>query len=186
LINSKEKDKILSLCFDYLSTLDNIFLYNLSDENIDDLNEQNKIEFLDKKYLRYIESKNSKQKVNLICIIDRSKHNEHINNIIYPYINELYFTLFSNTTFDEHFMFSELPIKDIYSIFITYFLTIQNYQNIKKISFGDEFFMNKNQFLLYNDEYYQSIINYLIDQYLINFINNGNNVLDKAEIKNIE
>ena len=98
----------------------------------------------------------------------------------------MYFTLFSNTTFDEHFMFSDLPIKDIYSIFITYFLTIQNYQNIKKISFGDEFFMNKNQFLLYNDEYYQSIINYLIDQYLINFINNGNNVLDKAEIKNIE
>ena len=132
LINSKEKDKILSLCFDYLSTLDNIFLYNLSDENIDDLNEQNKIEFLDKKYLRYIENKNSKQKVNLICIIDRYKHNEHINNIIYPYINELYFTLFSNTTFDEHFMFSDLPIKDIYSIFITYFLTIQNYQNIKK------------------------------------------------------
>ena len=62
MINSKEKDKILSLCFDYLSTLDNIFLYNLSDENIDDLNEQNKIEFLDKKYLRYIESKNSKTK----------------------------------------------------------------------------------------------------------------------------
>ena len=51
-------------------------------------------------------------------------------------------------------MFSDLPIKDIYSIFITYFLTIQNYQNIKKISFGDEFFMNKNQFLSYNDEYY--------------------------------
>ena len=182
----KERNKTLSLCYDYLTTLDNLFLYNLSNENYYDFTGEENNEFLDEKYLRYIENTNLKQKLNLICIINRYKYSEHINTILYPYINELHFTLFSNSSFDEKFMFSDLPIKDLYSIFITYFLTIKYYQNIQKISFGDEFFMNKNQFLLYNDEYYQSIISYLIDQYLINFINTGNNVLDKAGIKNIE
>ena len=83
-------------------------------------------------------------------------------------------------------MFNNLSIKDIYSIFVTYFLSIKNYHSIKKISFGDEFLMNKNLFLLYNDEYYQSIISYLIDQFLINFISIRKNVLENINIKNIE
>ena len=49
-----EQNKIISLCFDYLTTLDNIFLYNLSKGNIDDLEYKESNEFLDKKYLRYI------------------------------------------------------------------------------------------------------------------------------------
>ena len=185
-LNNNKQNKIISLCFDYLTTLDKIFLYNLSKGNIDEINYENNNELLDQKYLKYIEGKNMRQKICLICIIDRYKYSELINNITYPYINELHFTLFSNLSFNENFMFSDLPIKDLYSIFITYFLTIKNYQNIEKISFGNEFFLNKNQFLSYNDDYYQSIISYLIDQYLINFINTGKNVLDKVGIKNVD
>ena len=46
--------------------------------------------------------------------------------------------------------------------------------------------MNKNQFLLYNEEYYQSIISYIIDQYLVNYNETKTNVLDKNGIKTIE
>ena len=102
-----EQNKIISLCFDYLTTLDNIFLYNLSKGNIDDLEYKESNEFLDKKYLRYIEDKNLKQKICLICIIDKYKYSEYINNIIYPYITELHFSLFSNLSFNEYFMFEE-------------------------------------------------------------------------------
>ena len=75
-------------------------------------NEENN-EFLDEKYLRYIENTNLKQKLNLICIINRYKYSERINTILYPYINELHFTLFSNSSFDENFMFTDLPIKEL-------------------------------------------------------------------------
>ena len=184
--NCYDLNKIISLYFDYLTTFDKIFLYNIPKGNNDDIIYNIKNNFLDEKYLKYASDNNLKQKICLGCIIDRYKYSEYINNIIYPYINELYFSLFSNIFFNENFMFTDIPINDIYSIFITYFLTIKNYQNIEKISFGNEFCLNKNQFLSYNDEYYQSIISYLIDQYLINYNNTENNVLEKNKIKNIE
>ena len=189
--NKYDKDLVLNLCFDFLTTLDSLYLYNLPNEikendyikdNTDELNDS----FLDAKYLRYIEDKNMKQKISLICIIDRYNFSEYINNIIYPHIYELHFTLFTNSSFDEFFMFNNIPIKNIYNIFMTYFLSIKYYENIEVISFGDEFFMNKNQFLNYNDEYYQSIISYLIDQYLFNYNNNGSNILEKTKLKKIE
>jgi len=86
-------------------------------------------------------------------------------------------------------MFNKIPINDIYNIFIGYFLSIKNFENIEEVSFGDEFFMNKNQFFYYNDEYYQSIASYLIDQYLINckIINNkGNSILGNIKTKKLE
>ena len=66
-----------------------------------------------------------KQKISLICIIDRYNYSEYINNIIYPHIYELHFTLFTNSSFDEFFMFNNIPIKNIYNIFMTYFLSIK-------------------------------------------------------------
>ena len=143
-------------------------------------------DFLDEKYLNFIEKRNSKQKIKLICIIDRYKYCEYINNITYPNIYELHFDLFIQSNLNELFMFDNLPIKDIYSIFFTYFITIKHYENIKKISFGDEFFLNKNQFISYNDEYYQSIISYLIDEYLLNYIESKENVLNYINIEEIE
>ena len=184
-LGSLEQKRIINLIFDNLQIFDDLILYNISG-SIDDLKNEENDELLDDKYLRYIETLNIRQKICLICIIDRYKHSEFINNIIYPYINELHFTLFTNTSFSKTFMFEEIPVKDIYSIFITYFLTIKNIQNIEKISFGDEFCLNKNQFLLYNDEYYQSIISYIIDQYLVNYNETKTNVLDKNGIKTIE
>ena len=194
------KGKLLSLCFDYMTTLDDLFLYNLPKEenaneiiiktnNINESNDNN----LDSEYLNYIVNKNIRQKICLICIIDRYKYSYKRNNIKYPkkypHIHKLLFTLFSKSDFNELFMFNEIPIKDIYNIFISYFLSIKNFENIEEVSFGDEFFMNKNQFFYYNDEYYQSIVSYLIDQYLINckiINNNGNNILGNIKTKKLE
>jgi hypothetical protein len=146
---------------------------------IDEL-EDSKYDYLDQKYLNYIQENNVKQSIILICIIDRYKYSEFINNITYPYIKQLHFNLFDE--FNELFMFYNLPINDIYNIFVTYFITIEHYENIRKISFGDEFIINKNEFLSYNDEYYQSIISYLIDQYLLN---SKGNILEKINLDEI-
>ena len=141
------------------------------------------VEFLDEKYFNYLEKYNIKQIIKLICIIDRYKYCEYINNITYPYINELHFILY--TEVDELFMFNDLPINDLYKMFVTYFITIKYFENIKTISFGDEFLMNKNQFISYNDEYYQSILSYLIDQFYINNLNKKNNILEKVKLDKI-
>jgi len=175
-------ENIISLCFNYLSSEDNLYLYNLPKGQIDNL-EETKYDFLDEKYLNYLQENNVKQKIILICIIDRYKYSEFINNITYPYINQLHFNLFDEC--NELFMYYNLPINEIYNIFVTYFITIKNYENIKKISFGDEFIINKNQFISYNDEYYQSIISYLIDQYLLNFNISKENILEKINIEEI-
>ena len=188
-----DKNEVIEFCFDYLSTFDKIYLHNfpknINKENINnnflnmpkDLNEINLEEInLDAKYLEYLENKKLKQKIFLICVIDRYKYSEFIDNITYPYIYELQFSLFTKSNFDDLFMFNNIPISEIYNIFITYFLTIKNYQNLEVISFGDEFFLNKNQFMDYNDKYYQSIMSYLIDQYLINSKNN-NSILDNIK-----
>ena len=175
-------ENLINLCFDYLSTEDNLYLYNLPKGKIDNF-EDTKYDYLDERYLNYLQENNFKQNIILICIIDRYKYSEFINNITYPYINQLHFNLFDEV--NELFMFYNLPINDIYNMFITYFITIKNYENIKKISFGDEFVINKNQFISYNDEYYQSIISYLIDKYLLNFINSKENFLEKINIEEI-
>lgn len=141
------------------------------------------VEFLDEKYFNYLEKYNIKQIIKLICIIDRYKYCEYINNITYPYINELHFILY--TEVDELFMFNDLPICDIYKMFVAYFITIKNFENIKIISFGDEFLINKDQFISYNDEYYQSILSYLIDQFYINNLNKKNNFLEKVKLDKI-
>ena len=75
-------------------------------------------------------------------------------------------------------MFYNIPVKEIYSIFLNYFVNIKSYKKIKRISFGDEFLMNKNQFLSYNDKYYQSIISYLIDQFFFDNQNSKNDLKD--------
>ena len=172
-------ESIINLCFNYLSWIDELLLYNLPKMKIDEL-EDSKYDYLDQKYLNYIQDNNVKQSIILICIIDRYKYSEFINNITYPYIKQLHFNLFDE--FNELFMFYNLPINDIYNIFVTYFITIKHYENIRKISFGDEFIINKNEFLSYNDEYYQSIISYLIDQYLLN---SKGNILEKINLDEI-
>ena len=175
-------ENLINLCFNYLSDEDNLYLYNLPKGKIDNF-EDTKYDYLDERYLNYLQENNIKQNIILICIIDRYKYSEFINNITYPYINQLHFNLFDEV--NELFMFYNLPINEIYNMFITYFITIKNYENIKKISFGDEFVINKNQFISYNDEYYQSIISYLIDQYLFNYNNSKENFLEKINLEEI-
>ena len=175
-------ENLINLCFNYLSGEDNLCLYNLPKGKIDNF-EDSKYDYLDERYLNYLQENNVKQNIILICIIDRYKYSEFINNITYPYINQLHFNLFDEV--NELFMFYNLPINEIYNMFVTYFITIKHYENIKKISFGDEFVINKNQFISYNDEYYQSIISYLIDKYLLNFNNSKENFLEKINLEEI-
>ena len=181
--NKLPKGDIINFCFEYFSTLDTFLLYNLP-KRLGEAEEKDEVvEFLDEKYFNYLEKYNIKQIIKLICIIDRYKYCEYINNITYPYINELYFILY--TEVDKLFMFNDLPICDIYKMFVAYFITIKNFENIKIISFGDEFLINKNQFISYNDEYYQSILSYLIDQFYINNLNKKNNILEKVKLDKI-
>ena len=179
--NLKEED-IINFCFDYFSTIDSFLLYNLP-KRLKENEENDTNEFLDEKYLNFIENYSIKQMIKLICIIDRNKYCEYINNITYPYIYELHFIMYSEI--DELFMFNDLPINEIYKIFVSYFITIKNFENIKIISFGDEFLINKNQFISYNDEYYQSILGYLIDQFFVNNKNKNNNILEKINLEKI-
>ena len=75
------KEKLLSLCFDYLTTLDDLYIYNLPKEeneitnNINNINESTD-NYSDSEYLNYIGDKNIQQKICLICIIDRYKYSE--------------------------------------------------------------------------------------------------------------
>ena len=173
---SKLNKNIKSLTFDYLSGLDKFILYNLPYDNN-----------FDKEYLNYITNHNNNQNIKLICIIDRFNNNQYIDIIEYPYITSLNFVLCPKEIFNNKFMFCHLPIKNIYNIFVNYFVTIRNYENIQEISFSDEFFVNKNQFVFYNDEYYQSFISYIIDQYFHNFSNNKDKdeILSKIFLNNI-
>jgi hypothetical protein len=66
-------------------------------------------------------------------------------------------------------MFYDLPINEIYIIFESYFTNLKNFENIKQISFDYELVISKDEFLSYNDEYYQFIISYIIDQYFIKY-----------------
>ena len=180
------KNTIINLLFDYLLTEENILLYNLPNILLE--NKDLEIDgFLDIKYFNYIKNKSYyiKQNITFICIIDRHKYSLNMDNIIYPYINELHFKLFNHIELNELFMFYNLPINEIYKIFVSYFTNINNFENIKHISFDDEFVINKNQFLSYNDEYYQSIISYIIDQYFIKYIKDKKNILEKVKLEEI-
>ena len=157
------RKNLFSFAFDYLSCQDNVLLYNIQKNK--NLKEEKKMYALDEEYLKIIEKKKVKQNISLICIINRYKYNKNISSVTYPHINSLHFTLFKDTTFNPNFMFYNIPVNEIYSIFVNYFSNIKYYKNIKRISFGNELLMNKNDFLSYNDEYYQSFISYLIDQF---------------------
>ena len=184
IINDKNKlndyNNIIYLMFDYLSIKEKITLYNLPILG----RPNNQFENLDELYLKYIEKINLNQKINLICIIDMNRYCDHLNIITYPYIYQIQFKLFSFNNINELFMYN-IPINDIYSIFIKHITLIKYYKNIKIISFGDEFFINKNQFLYYNDEIYQSIMSYLIDQYFLGHNKEEIKILDDIKLDKI-
>ena len=140
---------------------------------------------IDKEYLNYISNLNIQQNIEFICIIDRFNHSQFIDVIKYPYINSLHFSLFSNENLDDKFMYYNLPIENIFNIIMNYIIVIENKSYIKKISFSDEFFINKNQFIAYNDIYYQSFISYATDQYLESDVNESDNILINIHLDDI-
>ena len=155
--NDNQKDnneyiKIEKFLFDHLTSREKVALYNLPYDNN-----------LDNKYLKYISNINIKQNIGLICIIDRFNYSQFIDTITYPYITSLNFSLFSKENFDDRFLYYNIPVNNLFNIYMNYLTVIKHSENIKQISFGEEFFINKNQFISYNDIYYQSIISYLID-----------------------
>ena len=180
------KKVIINLLFDYLLTEESCLLYNLPNILLE--NKDLEIDgFLDIKYFNYIKNKSHyiKQNLTFICIIDRHKYSLNMDNIIYPYIKKLHFKLFSHIDLNELFMFYNLPISEIFKIFESYFINFKYFNNIKQISFDDEFVINKDQFLSYNDEYYQSIISYIIDQYFIKYNKDKNNILENLNLEDI-
>ena len=178
------KKILINLLFDYLLTEENFLLYNLPDILLENKDLEFDV-FLDIKYFDYIKNKSYyiKQNITFICIIDRHKYSLNMDNIIYPYINKLHFKLFSHVDLNELFMFYNLPMNEIYKIFESYFTKLINFENIKQISFDDEFVINKDEFLSYNDEYYQSIISYIIDQYFIKYNKDKKNILEKVNLE---
>ena len=160
--------------FDHLTTFKKLPLYNMHYEKN-----------FDNEYLKYISNLNINQNIELICIIDRFNHSQFIDVIKYPYITSLHFSLFSYEDLDDKFMYYNLPINNIFNIIMNYIIVIQNRDNIKKISFGDEFFINKNQFISYNSIYHQSFISYVIDQYMANDSNESDNVLFNIHLDDI-
>ena len=180
------KKVIINLLFDYLLTEESCLLYNLPNILLE--NKDLEIDgFLDIKYFNYIKNKSHyiKQNLAFICIIDRHKYPLNMDNIIYPYVTKLHFKLFSHIDLNELFMFYNLPISEIFKIFESYFINFKFFNNIKQISFDDEFVINKDQFLSYNDEYYQSIISYIIDQYFIKYNKDKNNILENLNLEDI-
>ena len=180
------KKVIINLLFDYLLTEESFLLYNLPNTLLE--NKDLEIDgFLDIKYFNYIKNKSHyiKQNLAFICIIDRHKYPLNMDNIIYPYVTKFHFKLFSHIDLNELFMFYNLPINEIFKIYESYFIKIKNFKYIKQISFDDEFVINKDQFLSYNDEYYQSIISYIIDQYFIKYNKDKNNILKNLDLEDI-
>ena len=114
--------------FDHLTIFKKLPLYNLNYENN-----------LDNEYLKYISNLNIKQNIEFICIIDRFNHSQFIDVIKYPYITSNHFSFFSYENFNHKFMYYNLPINNIFNIIMNYIIVIQNKDNIKKISFGDDF-----------------------------------------------
>jgi len=172
--DNNENIQIEKFLFDYLTSLEKVSLYNLPyDSN------------LDNKYLKYISNINIKQGIGLVCIVDRFNYSQFIDAITYPYITSLHFVLFSKKNFDDRFMYYNIPVSNLYNIYMNYLTIIKHSENIKQISFGEEFFINKNQFISYNDTYYQSIISYLIDQYMKNASNKSEPFLLEINLEDI-
>ena len=157
-----DKD-LKSFIFDYLSSLGELSLYNVQYENN-----------LDSEYLNYISKFNVKQNIELLCIIDRFNYSQFIDIIAYPNIISLHFSLFSYENF---------TINNIFNIFMNYIITIKHNYNIKKISFGDEFFQNN--FIYNKDLYFQSFISYAIDQYMETEINKSENIFTNINLDEV-
>ena len=176
-ISQLKKDanmNLKSFIFDYLQSLEIISLYNINYENN-----------LDSEYLKYITKLNIKQNIRLLCIIDRYNYSQFIDIITYPNIISLHFSLFSYENFSDRFMYYNLPINNIFNIIMNYIVAIKYNSNIKTISFGEEFLLNKNQFICYNDLYYQSFISYIIDQYMENEANKSEDILSNINLDDI-
>ena len=168
IINNSEfenfnKDDLINFSFDYFSSLDNFFIYNLQKEKKNINNESNnKNDLTDDIFLRYIENNGNNKKICLICILGKFQNYTNIDSIVYKNVNELYFTLLTknNLHLNELNLFNDINFEEIYSMFIKCFCDIKNKNNIEKISFGDEFIISKNQYFLCSTEYYQSIISF--------------------------
>ena len=181
--NEYEEDYILikDLLFDYITNKEKFILY---------ITKYN----LDYKYLNYIRKINIKQKIELICIIDRFSHQILENNktfyidIFYPYIISLNFILIPDNYRDDKFRFYNIPMNQLFNCILNYFVSIKKTENIKQISFNEEFFLKKNKFISYEDdkgENYQSIISYLINGYLIYISNRSENLLTNIYLNDI-
>ena len=128
--------------------------------------------FLDKQYLEYLEKINSKQKIKLLCIIDNHKYSFNNNIITYKYIDELYFII-DEYNLNEAF---NVPYKEIYSIFLKYITALKYKENLKIISFSEDFF-------IYNNQYNNTLINNLLAHYYIDKDNTLNKILNINNIK---
>ena len=149
--------------FNCFSKFETFTLYNI--QNINGILGLNY--FFDKQYLEYLEKINSKQKIKLLCIIDNHKYSFNNNIITYKYIDELYFII-DEYNLNEAF---NVPYKEIYSIFLKYITSLKYKENLKMISFSEDFF-------IYNNQYNNTLINILLDHYYLDRDNSLNKILN--------
>lgn len=96
------------------------------------------------------------------------------------------YSLYTNTDFDNLIKEYNYCINNIFSIFYKYYNSIKYKNNIHQISFGDEFFYNKEELnKIFKNNYHQSLINYLIDQFFYNNNLDNKNIFENMYIENI-
>ena len=127
--------------FNVFSLLDNFTLYNFQKDVY--INK-----FIDIEYLDFLENKNSKQKIKLICLVD-SKDVKNIKNISYKYINEVYF---ESNIIENNF-------NNIYFVFKRFIKSLKYPENLEIISFDNNFFVERK---FYNNK---SLIDILLKTY---------------------
>jgi hypothetical protein len=156
----KIEDSILKqLTEDFYSSLNEVSLTLLSNEN----------NYLDLKYLNYIEklNNNSKpknkinQKVKLILLFDDNEFYYRINCLVkYSHISELEI-IFKDNKINKNSLFNNLNL---------YLSNIEHLENINKILFhniGDYDYLTENNNKEKNNDLYQSLLGYLFDEYYL-------------------
>ena len=157
---------IINGFFDNIYILEGIVKeYYLSLEKVNITYSGDKKNYIDIKYLEYLDEVNRhskeknkiNQKIKLILIIDENKYYYTCNKIIkYPNINEIEFIFDNENASKENLL--------IY--FNRYLSNIEHLENINKIIFHNkiyENYLNNNNNDKINREYYQSLITYLFD-----------------------
>ena len=96
------------------------------------------------------------------------------------------YSLYTNIDFDNLIKDYNYSINNLFSIFCKYYNSIKYNSNINQISFGDEFFYGKEELnKIFKNNYQQSLVSYLIDQFFDKYNLDNKNLFENINIENI-